>query len=389
MFCFVKIYFVALFAVMFSANVYSSTMSPPPPQGPPQPSTNTNGGLAVVFLRDLIQRSGDEAILKHNEENDHKLSWHSGSKPLECGDCMSSPFMTTSKSLYQPNYRVARVRTNLKFDLDIDNSPFSRQIITPIEVTVSCNEWQSGKGRIKLLVRTDTPYIAGGSTLESIIDFFLPWGLSSHIDNEIRKRLPGGSSSMFQEQKCISLGVFTDAQSSQFESFTWDRPAPVSVLDTMPVTVDQHTPKVKLTINAIRRVQTPVSNSHDFTTPVSFEIYVNGKFLPATELTNLIIPETGTVIIEDTKINFPTNSLNSLQLIVRDSVSGSAWVQFNAAQNFGKGTHKLKTHRHIYLNLPAPNGSPTPLKPLPTDVREFELEFTINKIQQVIELSNG
>lgn len=364
-------------AMIFSTGVHASAFVPPPPQGPPPSSTDANGGIAVLFIRDLIQRSGDVAIAKHNQNNAHKLSWHSGSKPMECADCMTSPSMTTSKRLDQPNYRAAHLSTNLVFDLDINNSPFSRRIITPVEVIASCNDWQSGTGTSKLSIRVGVPYIEGGSTLESIIDFFLPWGLSAHIDNEIRKNLPGGSSSAIQTQECTSLGVFTD-NGSQFESFTWDRPIPPSILDTIHSNVRVNMPTVKLTLNAIRRVPS-ISNSDDFTTPVSFEIYVNGKFLPPSEITSLIIPETGTALINDTKISFPTSSLNSLQLIIRDSAAGTAWVQFNAAQNFGEGTHKLKTHRHIFL--PVPQGSPTPNKPFPSDVREFELEFTIDKFQ--------
>jgi hypothetical protein len=346
--------------------------NPPVPQGPPTASAAAGGGFSMLFIREILRASGETTLADHNEHSPHKLSWAPGANPLLCSNCISSPFLSATTNLDRPNNVVARVDARLEFDLDVDNNPFSRRVITPVEFIASCSGWQHGDGIAKIIARVGKPYIEGGSILESIIDFFSPWGLSAFIDNKIAAKLPGGSQSSIERGACTSLGVYTD-NGSIIESFTWDEPALQSILDSFQIEATGQTEKVVLTLHSIRRK--PSLSLQDDADPVNFVFFVNGKFIDVPMVAQLIFPIGSEVSLGDFRVTFPKENLRSLQLIVSYDLGGVGWVQHNESEGFALGHQLLVPHRHEYHS--SPSGFPKPLKPTVTNIKEFEIDYSV------------
>jgi hypothetical protein len=293
----------------------------------------------------------------------------------------------------------------MDFDLDIDNLPFSRRIRTNLTLNVMCNGWRDGSGDIDVFVKVDPPFIAdGGGPLEDILDFvLLPLDLSNRIDAKIRENLgSGGTQPVDFSSDCRTLGVFSNADTGNFnfDAVVWDPPQtrrfPFPLPEMNPV--GGH---VDVTFESIKRK--PTLSQVDTDAGVFFDFYVNGQPLGVPQIGTYTIAPGMTQSLQDVTIRLPTADLDSLQIIVSDSLGGAGWVQFDKQAGLGKGTRVLLTHRTEVLpvgyppgggggDLPTDPGAPDPGgpqypavigglpgadKPTPIDVHEFEISVSI------------
>lgn len=410
--------------LMSMAGWAGASSQPPPAQGPPVAAPDAPGAFFITFFRRALEDQGNEIFAKNNDcedadglvipgcsKNPHKLSWASGARPTECGyDCVGPPSRTVTRHVNRPNERIVRLSSRLEFHLDVNNSPFSRRIITNVDLIASCRGWREGDGRVALRVASQPPFIEGGggfgSFFENVLDFFSAGALSSFIDAKIRAKLGMGETTSEQLPfRCRSLGAFNNFSSGNFsfDAVIWDFPEPPS-----PIIVfgagEALSGAVVVTLERIRRKKT--LSAVDVATPVGFEFYVNGAFVAVPGTDSLVIPVDGERDLGDVQVRLPLGSLESLQLLVADSLGGAGWSQFDSSTNFGKGSHVLRTHRTELipvgslpgvsilqpppalpgLGMPADlqlrfgplGGPPGSNKPTPIDVRDFEIEYSIS-----------
>jgi hypothetical protein len=360
----------------------------PPPQGPRLLSDPAalDGGLSVNVIRSVLQQQGDEVIESFNGSSDHQLSWSSGAEPVDCGyECVGPPGISATDHLDQPNQYVATIRGHLDFDIDIDDVPFDRTIRTNVTIDVICSGWRDGSGSVVVVARADPPFIAGDTGLvEDILDFvLLPANLSRAISDGVEAQLPGGSlSSTALGSECDSLGVVSNYESGDwgYDSVYWQEPPdrpfgllrPGQTLLFEMVTVD---------LASVARRQT--LSTQDAGQGVYFDIYVNGQFVGVPGNGFIELAPGQSTPLDLAPIVLSARDADDLQVILVDSLGGSGWAAFGRDEGYGEGEHTLTTHRTEFRpppDLPDIGGFPGSTKPVPFDVQEFELLFTVDYI---------
>ena len=364
--------------------VFSSDIVPPPVLGPPVADASAPQQINSLFVRKMVQDAAEETMTQHNGSSPHKLSWASNATPLLCSHCVLGPTLSATTRPDQPNERVARMSFQLAMDLDINNLPGDRRVITPVDITFRCSGWNSGAGEMQILTRTGVPYLDGTTLLEDIVDFFSPWDLSEFVDGKIKSQLSAGGLGVNAQGPCVSLGVYDDQNIPLYDAVLWDAPVQQSVLDILQgsAVANANTGKVTLALKEIRRLQTPIVP--DDTVPVSFDIYVNGTWIDLGAAQTATVAVGDSVALSANRITFPSSDLDAVQVIFATSRGGAGWHNFTRSDDFGKGTQGLKTHAHTYLAPPP--GQPRPHKPLPTDIREFELVYDIIRFEPAFQV---
>lgn len=369
---------VALVFIPFSMPAWAGDIEPPPALGPPSANVNSPRGYSSLFIRYYVQTAAELSMFEANKGSPHKLSWASNAEPLSCANCVQGPSMGPTTRIDRPNDMVARMTFQLAMDLDVKNLPGDRRLITPVDVLVRCADWIDGTGELEIFTRTGVPYLDGATLFEDIIDFFSPWDLSQHIDGKIKAELGPAGTGLDVQGPCVSLGTYKD-QNPLYDSFVWDEPLQPSVLDFLQgsVIASANVGKVTVVLKEIRRLATPLVP--DAAAPVSFDVYVNGRWIDLGGAQTGVVGVEGSVPISANRIIMPSGDLDALQVIFASSSSGAGWDHFTRSEGFGEGEQGLKTHSHVYLR--SPPGIPKPLKPLPTDIREFELIYDVLRFE--------
>ncbi|MGH6913583.1 MAG: hypothetical protein ACREH3_07730, partial [Geminicoccales bacterium] len=251
--------FVAFAFFPFSMPALAGDIQPPPALGPPSANVNSPTQLSSLFVRDSVQKAAELSMFETNEGSPHKLSWASNAEPLLCANCVQGPSMGPTTRIDRPNNMVARMTFQLAMDLDVNNLPGDRRLITPVDVIVRCADWVDGTGELELFTRTGVPYLDGATLLEDITDFFSPWDLSQHIDGKIKAELGPAGTGLDVQGPCVSLGTYK-AQNPLYDAVVWDEPLQPSVLDLLQGSVIANTSvgKVTVVLKEIRRLATPL-----------------------------------------------------------------------------------------------------------------------------------
>ena len=358
---------------------------PPPALGPPVAPPNAPVSILVDGLRQTLENEASSFIEEHNATSPHKLSWASGAKPTECGyDCIGSPLIIPSQNFDRPNERFVKIFGHLAFNVDIDNNPFSRRIITPIILRLACDGWQNGSGVVTLTPLVGQPFVADDKgPFEQVLDFLLmPLQLSNSIDAGVKAELSSvNADGSVTPYTCNSLGVDAHFDTGSFfdDRIVWEEPQSGGI--GRPSLQWEY---ATVRIESIKR--NPTVSFVDPSAGVSFEFFVNGQWLHFPSTGEVTIAPGETQIVDNVRVSLPLDELESLQVIARDSLGGAGWSQFVENDNFGDGEHALLTHRTELLSQNAipggnhlpPGDGPSSNKPLPFDIHEFEIQYSIN-----------
>jgi hypothetical protein len=135
----------------------------PPPVGPPVNVTET-GQLPVPFItaevEDRAQAEVDETNARMEAEGDSARASVSGLQ-------VWGPYRSASTLWDRPNSSFVRVPYILSIEVEITG--FNRFIHIPIDVTVSCDAWDTSAGTVTVRSKAGPASIEGGSILEDMI----------------------------------------------------------------------------------------------------------------------------------------------------------------------------------------------------------------------------
>jgi hypothetical protein len=357
----------------------SSALAAPPPQGPP-PASVDGDSFPFTVIRAILETEGDQVIASNNQSSPHKLSWASGARPTQCGHaCFGQPAMTATRHRDRPNENIARVFARLVFDLDINNSPFNRRIITNVTVNGFCEGWREGNGNIRFRVKVDPPFVDEPGLLESIADFVaLPLNLSRRIEDGIRAQLgSGGSTTQDLPARCRSLGVFAVGNPAS-DAVVWDPPLPPLRFPAAELALEQ----ASVRFESIQRLQT--LSSVDPARDITFDFYVNGRLLPVPLSGELTLAPSATHTLQEVAITLPADGMESLQIIVADSLGGANFEHFERNSGFPSGRRALRTVRTELVPVGGIGGLPGSNKPTPIIIQDFQVNYTVRVGERVL-----
>jgi hypothetical protein len=423
---------VALATLSIEITVFSGAAAQENALGPPdvlqyplEAPADAPRGLAVIFLRERIEKGADlalcEALMREAgrpipadfdeaacepafaekvRDGEGIIHWAGGARPLQCGEsCVGRPFMTRTQFVDRPNLRRAMLYGRLTFVAD-PTGPFNRDITYGYEAYFTCNAENGARsGVFTVDVKFGAPVIGDPGPIESVLDFLLlPARLSGYIERRIRQDLSSASGASEVRDLCRSVGAHRDAD-AKFDSAVFD-PAPAGPRFGRPDIGAATALRDRATIRFLRiaRKPLPAMVSADHAAPGNpaagfFNVFLNGSlaaFPPKspTPAGGIVLPPEGGVVELNYCRTIDLTGSDRLQLLFTNGLGGAVWSQFARTDSFGANVARtMTTGRTIVVpgfpGLPDPvTGRPTPAKPRAVILREFQLVYAITYAQR-------
>jgi hypothetical protein len=416
---------VALATLSIGITVFSGAAALENALGPPdvlqyplEAPADASHGLAIIFLRDEIEKGADLALCEalmleakrpipadFNEaaceqafaekvrNGEGIIHWAGGARPLQCGEsCIGRPFMTRTQFVDRPNLRRAILYGHLTFVAD-PTGPFNRDITYGFEAYFTCDAENGARsGNFTVDVRFGAPVIGDPGPIESVLDFILlPAHLSGYIEHRIRQDLGSASGVSQVSDLCRSVGVYRGAD-AKFDSAVFD-PAPVGSRFGRTDTATATALRDRATIHFLRIARKPLPAIVDAGNAAQgnpaagyFNVFLNGSlaaFPPKspTPAGGIDLPPEGGVVELNYCRTIDLTDSDRLQLLFTNGLGGAVWSQFARTENFGANAAKTMTTGRTIV-VPGLAGRPVtgsggPGKPQAVILREFELVYTI------------
>jgi hypothetical protein len=362
-----------------------------PALGPPAPRDPINDLGVQAILTAVLRNKVDEVVAGINAGNANstdvraKVSWSFN---------VWGPSMFATQYTDRPNENYANVPYLLDFYVhDIEKHtaigwisvPATRHITMGINLQMFCDQWQTGQGHLKLVPRSDPPYLDNSQgALEQVVNFFLANTVTSYIDSQVRSRMSGfgaaaGIGSTTLPGQCDALGAHSGVLGDPADDtilFSYHPPR----FHTLPTVYNQVT--VKLT--AVKRLV-----AHDLYGGVLYDAmetpaidaFANYQHmymqLPAM-VEGQMLPVNGPTMVLDRPAN--TDSLVLIGNVVLASRTESAYRVFGSSMNFGNGTQSVFVRKSYWTQANPLTGA----KPYQMFVDAYELVFQVSAALPVL-----
>jgi hypothetical protein len=289
--------------------------------------------------------------------------------------------MSVTQYTDRPNENVVRVGYSVLYEVSgirYEGLPyFGREIGQSLEMQFSCNNWHTGRGRLRLTTRADRPYLNGTSYGEAVLNFFVANTLTDLVDSRLRALLPNGFTvAGDSETACNRLGVDPGVR-ADYTDATINYKL-VRTLRTLPTPWD-----ASVTFQKIKRLPARTLRGEPLYNEVEDIqlVFYAGQTARSAELHEM---REG----EERSLTMPTIELGQLrgdaQLVLITNVEqltsyqrDSRFRVFTSATDFGHGVQKIIVSK-TYWEPPRrlPGGSMT--KPTEHYVDAYEITVLVN-----------
>lgn len=188
---------ITLTALFTLTSVYGMAFGQSPPLGPPTFRTEDHQ-IPVGVLSNIVRAKAQDAV---DSANTMIKTQTSLAQVLLKNVKVYPPFRAASENKDRPNQYYIDLPMNIEIDVDI-TATSDRQIYFPLDLKISCDGWQTGKGSIQILAQVGPPSIEGGNIVEEILH------VKDFIDGKIRQNLvQPGNINILLPLPCETLGV--------------------------------------------------------------------------------------------------------------------------------------------------------------------------------------
>jgi hypothetical protein len=386
-------------------------------------SPAARGGLEMALLRSEIERGADlalcETLMRQAKQwpppearefadadclpefrarvaaNEGVFHWESnGARPTRCGaDCLGRPTLTNTTHVTRPNVRLAAVRGFLHFVVEPPDDFVSnnRRVTFPFDVFLECaTERGARTGTFRVTVDFGFPIIGDPGLLESLTNAIVaPLNVSARTESGIRRRLSQLASKTTETAPCSSIGAFRSPNAAD-DRATFDIPGSGPKLGVRPAAAAAAVAAVRdqATIEFLRITRKPLPPNVDAAiaepgNPAAgqFTVFLNGiqRFLPPA---GLALPPAGGSAPVNLCTTIDMTGADRLQVLFVNDLGGAVWSQFTPAERFGSGKPRtMTTGRTVVVpgvgKFNPVTGKFEPAKPVPVQLREFELLYRI------------
>lgn len=331
----------------------------------PSGNVGQNGGeLSYFLLRSVVQAKSMDIV------NNVNSRLKAQDKPIKVEFTQIkgwAPRMMDTTFFDRPNSHIARTSFIVQLKIKIPVAS-DRSLFIPIDVDTSCDGWQTGQGKIKVVSNPGPISVEGGSILEDIIP------VRNYIDSQIHANLPTmmqtTAPQFLADPRCVSLAVNSlETPRPDDDIVQFGRPAARNVRvfgsETVEVTFD----KIKR-LAARDRAGRPLYSENE---QLKLDLFANYDQRQKT----LTMREG-----DEVQLDLPSVSLNAAlydKLVIQGSLElppyndqDSAFKVSLKQANFQPGTYTIKIPKHYIVQ--AGFGSN---KPMTTAVDAYELTYTV------------
>ena len=277
-----------------------------------------------------------------------------------------SPLRVATLYSNRPNEYYVRLPIYITVKVRI---PFTsdRTIFIPLDVNLSCEGWQTGKGSVQIVAKTGPPSVEGGNIVEDVLR------IRDLINNMIRSKLalPGAIAVSLPNSSCVTIGPSPNSSVGDLFAFiAYDPPGRVQI-----ATVAQALPTIEVTLLRLKRLQARNKGAvlYQPTENILLETYANFEMRQSAVLTM----REG----DEVSLNLPAlnvKALDSLVIIANvkqqptSTPEDTAFAAWARTANYSPGVHTLQITK-VYVEPPGPGHT----KPLQVRVTAYELTYNV------------
>jgi hypothetical protein len=247
-----------------------------------------------------------------------------------------------------------------------------RQVYIPLDINLSCEEWHTGRGTLRVLARPGPISVEGGNILEEIVR------VRDLVDNQVKSNFPRLSvidATPGTPPPCATIGTSPgEPPDYRFGFIAYDAPIRVRPLGGAVRAV----PSVEVTFLKLKRLRARSFSGgvlYKPTEEIVLETYANHSARQSPVLT---MSEDQEVSLNFPPFSLPASGMETLVVIANINQQPLAQPQdsaFNAwprSMNFSPGMHTLQITK-VYV-MPVGPGRP---KPSFVRVPAYELTYNV------------
>ena len=372
---------------LVAKNAVSQTY--PPAQGPPLPENEVSRWLRTSQIINTMKDSIQVMLDSLNAEISRDAESTGIQAHLSFTATTHEPLMSTTKYPDRPNENIVWIPFIISYDVTGIRYHgvfyFSRKISQSIDVLVSCNNWFTNQGKLRITFNADRPHLEGPSFSEEVLNFFISHTLTDKVDNKLRQKLPNAITTIIDLHvigKCNCLGVYAgegpdydDGWIEYYEKRLLPPPS-VSIINV---------PLVTVTFESIKRLPahtTDLDILYNEVEDIQLVFYANQKNRTA-QLLAMREGDERNLMMEVVRVGKLADNASLVLICNVEQLSFSAkdtqFKVFTSKHNFGKGTKKI-TVKKTYWEPPQPiNGGMSKPTLIPVDAYEITVRIAAEK----------
>ncbi len=347
-----------------------STTPPSPPIGPTSYRSDQKQ-IGVGLISSLVKGKVNEIIKNVNDT----LAARGESIRVEfLSHRVNKPMRVATEHTNRPNQWFVKIPMNIGLNINIPVVA-DRQVYIPLDINLSCENWHTGNGTLRIIAQPGPISVEGGNILEEIIR------IRDLIDNQVKSNFPRPSfidATPGTPPPCATIGTSPgEPPDYRFGFIAYDPPQRIRPIGG----VVRALPSVEVTFLKLKRLRARSFRGgvlYNPTEQIVLEAYANHSARQSPVLT---MNEDQEVSLSFPPFVLPSGGLETLVIIANINQQPNAQPQdsaFNAwprSMNFSPGMHTLPITK-VYV-MPAGPGRP---KPSFVRVPAYELTYNVRNI---------
>jgi hypothetical protein len=354
-----------LICLIFVVPTFAQSTTPPSPPIGPATYRSDQKQIGIGVITSLVKGKVAEIIKNANDA----IRARTESVKVELREVrVNKPSRVGTQYTNRPNQWFVKVPMNIHLEVVIPASS-NRQIYIPLDINISCDNWHTGRGALRLIAQPGPISVEGGNIIEEVLR------VKDFVDSQVKNNLPRLSiidATPGNPPPCSTIGTSPgDPPDYRFGFIAHDAPIRVS-----PLGDARAVPTVEVTFQKLKRLRARGRGAvlYKPTEEITLETYANYSVRQSAVLT----------MSEDDEVNlgFPpfilkAAGLETLVIIANvnqkplDQPQDSAFNAWPRSMNFSPGTHTLQITK-VYVE---PRG---PGRPRPMFIRVPAYELTYN-----------
>ncbi len=363
-----KTVFLAL-AVLFTVTWSCHTaFGQPPPLGPPNYRTDSPG-ISVSLLTNFATTTVQGIV----DDTNNKLKQRGSGDRLQLLTPLTThlPYRKATQFTDRPNQWYVDVLVDVTIEVSIPHAP-NAQIFLSLDINVSCDGWQTGKGTV-LIVSNPSPLNVEGANIGGVDIPFV----TDYILGQIRQQFPSLKpvSMSYPNSPCATIGAQISSDHSATNSAILFDPPPPPRRIPDPV-VSRLSSNLVVTFLRLKRLAARGNGEivYSPTESIMLSTYTNFDYRQV----NLTMKEGDDIALTLAPVTLKP-LLDSLVVIANiaqgptQQPEDSSWDTALASANFSPGVHTITINKHYIV--PPGRGNP---KPLQVPVAGYELTYSVS-----------
>jgi hypothetical protein len=325
---------------------YAQATTPPPPPLGPATYRSDQKQIGVGVITSIVRGKTTEIV--NNVNKNLKDNGHGNISVSLMSLRVNKPMRVATEYTNRQNEWFVKIPMNVGLEIHIPYSS-NRQVYIPLDINLSCKDWHTGRGVVRVTGRPGPISIEGGNIIEDVLT------VKTYVDNQVKSNFPPLTpfTATIGDQPCATIGVSPGEPPDYRFGFVAYDPPRIRPIDDVRLG-----PTVEVTFVKLKRLSARGRSGDVLYQPtenIVLEAYANHTSRQSSTMTmsegdevNLTFPPF--VVKSPGELLVVLANINQQPLAQPQDSAFNAWP---GTMNFSPGTHTLQITK-LYTMPPRP-----------------------------------